>query len=93
MTVFAKDPSSTLDYSFDWSGWLAPGETITSPSWTVEPASGSAPVLSGAMQVGEVTAITVAGGAMGNRYRLSCQIETDQGRIAERSAAIRVMEV
>ena len=93
MTVFAKDPSSTLDYSFDWSGWLAPGEKITSDAWAVMPTGGDAPILSGENLDGSLTAINVAGGHVGNRYRLSCQIETDAGRTAERSTVLRVMEV
>lgn len=93
MTVFAKDPSSTLDYSFDWSGWLTPGENITTATWSVTPADAGAPVLSGAVLSGTVTAVNVTGGEVGNRYRLTCQINTDSSRTVERSTAIRVMEV
>ena len=93
MSVFAKDPSSTLDYSFDWSAWLAPGEAIQNEIWSIEPDGAQAPILSGESRTGAVTAINVAGGVAGNRYRLNCKIETDLGRTAERSSAIRVMEV
>jgi len=93
VTVFAKDPSSTLDYSFDWSTWLAPGETIISDTWTVAPVDGGAPTLSGETLTGNIAAVDVAGGTVGGRYRLSCQIGTDAGRTVERSTAIRVMEV
>jgi hypothetical protein len=93
MTIFAKDPSSTLDYSFDWTGWLAPGEAITADSWNLFPSGGDAPTLSVVPRSGTITAVNVAAGTIGNRYRLSCQITTDAGRTAERSTAIRVMEV
>jgi len=93
MTVFAKDPAATLDYSFDWSAWLAPGETITTDSWAVEPAGVGAPMLGVETVTGATRAVLVSGGTAGHRYRLSCHIETDAGRTAERSATLRVMEV
>ena len=93
MTIFAKDPNSTLDYSFDWSGWLAPGETINADSWTVTPSGASALSLSGQDAEGNLVSVNVSGGTVGHRYRLSCQISTDSGRTAERSTAIRVMEI
>jgi len=93
MTVFAKDPAATLDYSFDWSAWLAPGETIIIDSWAIEPSGVGAPTLGVESITGATHAVLVSGGTSGHRYRLSCHIETDAGRIAERSAALRVMEV
>lgn len=93
MTVFAKDPAATLDYSFDWSAWLAPGEVITTDSWAIEPSGAGAPTLGAKTVTGATHAVLVSGGTAGHRYRLSCHIETDAGRTAERSAAIRVMEV
>jgi len=36
MTRFLKDPDAVLDYGFDWSDWLADGETISTSTWTVE---------------------------------------------------------
>lgn len=93
MTVFAKDPSSTLDYSFDWTSWLAPGEVILSGIWTVVPSDAGAPALAAETLAGAITAVNVAGGTVNSRYRLGCQITTDSGRTAERSTALRVMEV
>jgi len=93
VTVFAKDPSSSLDYSFDWSSWLTPGENIITDSWSVTPPTAGTLTLSGGSRSGGLVSTNVAGGQVGDRYRLSCQIETDLGRTAERSAAIRVMEV
>ena len=34
--TFLKDPDATLDYAFDWSGWLQSGETISSYAITVD---------------------------------------------------------
>ncbi|MBL4837124.1 MAG: hypothetical protein JKY34_06055 [Kordiimonadaceae bacterium] len=93
MTVFAKDPASTVDYSFDRAGWLTLSEGITSAVWSVDPPSGAAPTLGTEITVGTTRGIYVSGGVAGHRYRLSCKIETDAGRAAERSLIIRVMEV
>lgn len=93
MTVFAKDPSSSVDYSFDWAGWLTSGEQITSAVWTIDPPSGTAPSLGTPIEAGSTRGIYVSGGVAGHRYRLSCRVETDAGRVAERSLTLRVMEM
>lgn len=92
MTVYAKDPSSQVDYSFDWANWLTADETIHSTNWSVAPLGSGALVLGGAIEVGTVRGRYVSGGHVGHRYRLSCAIETSAGRTAERSIIIRVME-
>jgi len=93
MTVFAKDPASTVDYSFDWSGWLTSGELITSAIWSLDPTSANAPALGTEIAVGSTRGIYVSGGTAGYRYRLACKVETDAGRVAERSLTLRIMEV
>ncbi|TNE60829.1 MAG: hypothetical protein EP335_17470 [Alphaproteobacteria bacterium] len=91
MPVFAKDPASRVDYSFDWSAWLSAGESIESALWTIEPEA--ALNLEDTLSAGAVEGVFVSGGTAGERCRLSCRISTDAGRTAERSLAIRVMEV
>lgn len=86
MADYLKDPGSRLDYGFDWSDWLANGETITTAEMTVttgltiDDASHS---LSGA------TAWLI-GGTSGHTYKLSCYITTNQDRTDKRSVNIRV---
>jgi len=92
MTFYAKDPDSTVDYSFDWAAWLTSGETITAASWTIAPSDGGAPSLGSQTDAGTVQGIYVSGGQVGNRYRLTCHIETDAGRTGERSLSLRIME-
>lgn len=90
MTLFAKDPTATIDYSFDWSSWLTGGEAITATNWSVTPATN---LSLGSEVISENTrGVFVSGGEPGERYRLSCQIETDAGRVAEQSATLRIME-
>lgn len=93
MTVFAKDPSSSVDYSFDWAGWLTGAEQITTTNWSVDPVSEGAPQLGTELGSSSKKGIYVSGGIAGHRYRLSCRVETDAGRVAERSLTLRVMEV
>lgn len=92
MTVYAKDPSSEMDYSFDWANWLKAGETISSTNWTVEPGGAGALALGTNIEAGTIRGKYVSGGDIGCRYRLSCEITTSAGRRAERSIIIRVME-
>jgi hypothetical protein len=92
MSMHAKDPASTVDYSFDWAAWLTGGETITSAVWRVEPAGDGAPTLSGPIEAGHRCGIHAAGGTRGHRYRLICTIETDAGRTGERSLTLYVTE-
>ncbi len=88
MAIFVKDPDSNLDYGFDWSGWLADGETISTSTWSV-PAGLTAGASSHA---GTGTTIWLSGGTEGNEYRVTNRIETSAGRIDERSHIIKVKE-
>jgi len=90
MPLHAKDPSATLDYSFDWSDWLQGAEAITSTNWSVTPTGGL--TLGAETAAGNTRGVFVSSGTLGARYRLTCQIETDLGRTAEQSLAVRVME-
>jgi len=73
---FEHAPSAKLDYGFDWSLWLASGETIATSSWNVDPLlTSSSPSIAGA-----VTAVFVEGGVINNHYYLTNNIETSVGR-------------
>lgn len=92
MTVFAKDPDATLDYSIDWSAYLADGETLSTSDWSVEPAeTGGLAVLAAGVQ-GATSQVTVGGGISGHSYRLVNRISTNQSRTDERSITIRAMD-
>lgn len=85
---FQKDPNDRLDYSFDWSEWLAQGETITnsvmetSVGLTIDTASNS---------ISAATAWLI-GGTSGHVYTLTNRITTSAGRIKEKSMRIRVTD-
>jgi hypothetical protein len=79
-----------LDYSWDWSAWLADvGDTISSATVTV-------PV--GLTAVGEPvvdTAIVtqrVSGGAVDGQYKMVCQITTTGGLVDERSIYLTIAD-
>lgn len=89
------DPDETLDYSCDWSMFLAdagsPADTIDTSTWSIAPQDGSPaqPALSGRQVSGALTTVFVAGCAAGGVYRLSNRIVTTGGRTAERSWTLR----
>ena len=95
--VKRKDPNAKLDYPFDWraktnghgdSDWLAPSEMIVSYVITVDD---GLTLLSSSQSNGIVTA-WISGGEVGKWYKVACKIETNMGRIDERTMHIRVEE-
>jgi hypothetical protein len=87
---YVKDPSALLDYTWDWSAWLAEvADTITSATVTVPAGltAVGAPVVS-------ATAVTqrVSGGVVDSAYRMVCQITTVGGLIDERSIYLTISD-
>ena len=79
---FVKDPAALLDYTWDWSEWLAEvADTISAATVTL-PAGLTA---IGAHVVG-ASAVTqrVSGGTLDDAYTMVCQITTTGGLIDER---------
>lgn len=91
---FVKNPTSTLDYTFDWGfQLLESGETIASDlGWTVDPDDGSADrlVITTTNSTATTTTAHLSGGVPGSAYLVASAIETDQGRRIERSLIVRV---
>jgi len=83
-----KDPSAVLDYVFDWTGWLATGETIT--DYTITADTGIT-VDSPTEDAGKVT-VWLSGGTAGINYKVACLITTSAGRTDERTIWIKVVE-
>ena len=91
-----KDPSAVLDYVFDWTEWLATGETIAVDSETGKKlititADTGITVDSSTEDDGKVT-VWLSGGTAGTTYRVECLIATTAGRTDERSLWITVQE-
>ena len=83
-----KDPSAVLDYVFDWTGWLAAGETITDHTITADT---GIMVDSSTEDAGKVT-VWLSGGTAGINYKVACLVETSAGRTDERTLWIRVVD-
>lgn len=84
---YLKDPNAVLDYRHDWASWLASGETIATSIWSVAPAG-----LAVDSETETTTTATVwlSGGTVGQVYRVTNRITTNQGRTEERTIVIRV---
>ena len=83
-----KDPSAVLDYVFDWTEWLATGETITDHTITADT---GITVDSPTEDAGKVT-VWLSGGTAGINYKVACLITTSAGRTDERTIWIKVVE-
>ena len=86
MTTFTKDPDAVLDYSIEWSKWLA-GDQIQTSTWTA-----GDPDLQAANETDTVTSTTVwlSGGTEGQSYTVTNHITRVGGRTDERSFTIQV---
>lgn len=84
-----KDPDAELDYSWDWTAWLADAETITTATVTVAPAGLTVEPATHA--AGVVTA-WMSGGTVGTRYQATCRVTTNQGRTDDRTMTIDVQQ-
>jgi hypothetical protein len=95
MAYLLADPSSTLNYSFDWeTSWLpsgtigSPTDTIASRLWTItppNPGSPNTPTL-----VGETTDVVFVSGLLaGYVYRLVERVTTVAGITDDRTIVIR----
>lgn len=94
---FVKNPTSTLDYTFDWGFQLLEGgETIASDEgWSIDPANGGdgGLVLNSTSATQTSTTAHLTGGVAGDAYLVSSAIQTDQGRRIERSLIVRVANI
>jgi len=85
---FLKDPDATLDFGFDWSDWLARGETITASEWVVD---------DGITEESDentttVTKVWLSGGTVGETYEATNRVTTSAGRIDDRTLSVRIRE-
>lgn len=84
-----KDPNATLDYSIDWSNWLAIiGDTIATAAWTV---TGGLSVVSSSYTT-TATSVYLSGGTAGTTATATCRITTAGGRIDDRTIYLTVQE-
>jgi len=83
-----KDPNAVLDYSFDWTAYLAAiSDTIESVEFVLD---------DGLVQVDfshttTMAVVWVSGGAAGTS-RVTCRITTAGGRVDDRSVFLKIVE-
>lgn len=87
---FVKTPQAVIDYTVNWDdGYLSTGETISTSSWTVEPASTSFSI-STASFTNTTATIDVTGGLHGDDFHLRNRVVTSGGRTDTRTLQIKV---
>lgn len=86
MTTWVKDPNAILDYKWDYSSWLEPGDTITAHDIIVD----------GTLTLGphshDDTSVTawLSGGTEGDRARVTVRVTTADGRVDDRTSVIEI---
>ena len=83
-----KDPDSILDYQWDFTSWLASGDTVASYVVTADPG------ITVESDSNDTTSVTVwlSGGTAGQAYTVSVRATTQQGRTVERSVIFIISE-
>lgn len=87
MKTFIKDPSSVLDYEWDWTDWLDT-DTISTVSFVT---TGGLVVDMHTVSEGKVTA-WISGGVAKTQGTVTCSIITAEGRHEPRTAVFDVKE-
>ncbi|MEU7338727.1 hypothetical protein [Streptomyces sp. NPDC007074] len=89
-STFPKDPAELLDYTWDWTPWLAEvSDTISSA--TVVATDGLTAVGEPSVN-GALVTQRVSGGDVGKLSAVTCQITTASGLIAERSIHLKIAQ-
>jgi hypothetical protein len=85
--TFTKDPNAVLDYTIDWTRWLA-GDQIATSEWLVP--TGLTKVAD--TKTASSATVWLSGGTAGQSYTVTNRITTTGGRTEDRSFTIRVEE-
>jgi hypothetical protein len=91
MRQFDKDPDATVDYGFDWSGWLKTDE-ITSSNWSLTPDEPDGLSIEDNAYTSSTTTVWLSKGIVAHVYTVTNQIATLAGRTDRRSFLIAVVE-
>lgn len=93
MSMFLKDPGSSLDHAVDWGSLYLAGRTIVASEWRLAPdQTGRAQplTLTAAQLVGGRTSVRIGGGAAGQVYRVVNHVSLSDGNSDERTLVVRV---
>ena len=96
MPQYYKDPDAVLDFLFDWSSWLASGESIDSHTVTVTCADEETPTLlvDSTSETSGIIFAWLSGGTAGYVYDVTCHMTTDNAtpRTDDRTMKVRIQE-
>lgn len=90
MTLYLKDPESTLDYAINWAAGYLDAQTITASSWSVVPVEAGGITITAQAHEPTATRVTVSGGLPGHVYRLANHITLSDGTSDDRALVLRV---
>lgn len=84
-----KDPDALLDYSIDWTEWLATAtDTISASTWTIP-----SQLTEFTSSFGTATTVVwLSGGTAGEVYDVTNQIITFGGRIEDRTIQLTCID-
>ena len=85
--TFTKDPDAVLDYSVDWSAWLA-GDQISSSEWLLEEGAAIEKVTDTSTATGAT--VWLRGGNAATTYLVTNRIVTVGGRTDDRTISVKV---
>ena len=85
--TFTKDPNAVLDYTIDWTRWLA-GDQIATSEWLVP--AGLAKMADS--KTASSATVWLSGGTAGQSYTVTNRITTSAGRTEDRSFIAKVEE-
>lgn len=88
--TIVKDPQAVLDYSWDWSAWLA-GIGDTYASHTIFQETGG-PTTVGSAQTAGIISAFISGGVPDAKHRVTCRIVTVGGRTDDRSIFLKIKD-
>lgn len=86
---WVHDPDAALDYTWDWTGWLAENETIASHAVEVEAGTVN---IDSTTATGTTVTAWISGGAARETCRVRCRITTSQGRTDDRTIVLTIRE-
>jgi len=88
MSNYVHDPNSVLDYTIDWTDWLAASETISASTWAVP--AGITQTTPAPSFTNTGTTIWLTGGTLLTSYSVTNHITTNQGRQQDQTITLAV---
>lgn len=86
--IFEKDPDERLDFDFDFYRWLPDGDSLVSAVATI--GTGLTAVADQTDVSSTAVKVWISGGTAGESGTLTVRATTDQGRIKEHCAKLKI---